>query len=53
MRMTITGGAHIKADSMLLASVRVARPKNPSIDGGTDRSLMTYGDPRSTTLVMC
>jgi hypothetical protein len=25
--MTTTGGTHIKADSILLASVRVARPK--------------------------
>jgi hypothetical protein len=41
MRMTTTGGTHIKADSMLLASVRVARPKKPSSDGGVDRSPMT------------
>jgi hypothetical protein len=29
-------GSHIRADSMLLASVRVARSKKPSSDGGVD-----------------
>src|SRR5215475_16180724 len=53
MRMTTTGGTHISADSMLLASVRVARPKNPCIGGKTDRSLITYCGPRSETLLRC
>src|SRR5262249_34677542 len=53
MRMTTTGGTHISADSMLLASVRVARPKNPCVGGKTDRSLITYCGPRSETLLRC
>jgi len=34
-----------------LASVRVARPRKPCSGGGTDRSLITYFDPRSETLL--
>ena len=47
------GGTHINADSMLLESVRVARPKNPCNGGETDRSLITYCAPRSATLLRC
>src|SRR5262249_15188826 len=53
MRMTTIGGTHISADSMLLASVRVARPKNPRNGGETDRSLITYCGPRWETLLRC
>src|SRR5262249_10721578 len=51
MRMTTIGGTHISADSMLLASVRVARPKNPCSGGETDRSLTTYCAPLSEILL--